>query len=326
MHYTLLHCTALHSSHSCLLSRASTYCIKFLVNSVLLCPFPVFCQQCRVQYLYQLSLSAFSFLFLLSIVVIQCKHFRANEINPLSPVPLDTYSELGIGRSRVQIPSAFLCELRCVQPSKPLCASDKYTEDLTLREAVSLFDRSAGVSYQIVHQTYDIRNSVTLRRRKRTEGRREVDAQTGQEWEKEKEGEAGAEKSSPQLLPSTLIFKEILKGNFNSKQSQRWVSACYVPHAVSPFSCRPCHALTLHPLHPSSSSSLTPPPHSSSSIADPLLSYRNLSYPLQAHHLHSSSVLRFSVPSQELCEPPVGHIILSLPRSSGQRPISSTLR
>lgn len=203
-----------------------------------------------------------------------------------------------------------------MQPSKPLCASDKYTEDLTLREAVSLFDRSAGVSYQIVHQTYDIRNSVTLRRRKRTEGRREVDAQTGREWEKEKEGEVGCEKSSPQLLPSTLIFKEILKGNFNSKQSQRWVNACCVPHAVSPFSCRPCHALTLHPIHPSSSSS----------IADPLLSYRNLCYQLQAHHLHSSSVLRFSVPSQELCEPPVGHIILSLPRSSGQRSISSPLR
>ena len=83
LYYTKLHCTALHSSHSCLIPRPSTYCIKFLVYSILLRSFPVFCQQCRVQYPYQLLLSAFSFLFfsflfLLSIVVIQYKHFRAN--------------------------------------------------------------------------------------------------------------------------------------------------------------------------------------------------------------------------------------------------------
>jgi hypothetical protein len=147
-------------------------------------------------------------------------------------------SDLGIGRSRVPIPSAFLSELLCVQPSKSLCASDAYTEDLTLREAVSVFGRSAGVSYQIVHQSCDVRYSGTLRRRKRGSrerrgGGRNVTAQTEhgnvkereEEEEKgekgEKEGELDCERSYPQLLPCRLIFREVLKGNFNSKQSLR---------------------------------------------------------------------------------------------------------
>ena len=103
-----------------------------------------------------------------------------------------------------------------MQPSKPLCASDEYTEDLTLREAVSAFERSGGVSYQIVLQSYDVRHSMTPARK----GSR-INAQTGKREEKGK-GE-GEDDRCPQLLPSRIIFQEILKGNFNSKQSLRWV-------------------------------------------------------------------------------------------------------